>query len=611
MIKGIPSTVNDEWQLNLHKVIEYASKVHGEREIISDRRFQGGVLHNLNYRKIFHRISSFTNSLEKELNTKAGDIIGILGWNDHRYFESFFTVPSLGAVLLELNIRLILGWNDHRYFESFFTVPSLGAVLLELNIRLHPADLLYILKHTRAKGLLVDDSLLPLAEALSKEYNFDYTIIMSDKPFEEIKTNIRNAFGYEELVKSGSPNRKFEEVDEKSTAFAAFTTGTTGLPKGVFYSHRSVVLHALNISRDLKPSDVILQAVPFFHVHGWGTQFAGAITGCKQIFPGRPTVDSMVFHVHGWGTQFAGAITGCKQIFPGRPTVDSMVEHILNHKVTRTAAVPTVVLELLRRIETMDPKPNLAGLRLGIGGAEPPSALVSALAKHGIETGQGYGATETGPVVVAAVAKPEFEQLPVEEKFKRLKQGLILFGVEVKVVDPVSGEELPWDGKSVGEIWFRGPWIARSYYNDPRSAESFTSDGWWKSKDLGVIDELGYVKLVDRLKDVVKSGGEWISSIDLENFLMAHPYVREASVVGVPHPKWGERPLAVVSLKPEYQSKDKEEVKKSLLDHLSKRFAKWQLPDDIVFVDEIPKTSVGKFRKEELRNKYKDYYMKQ
>ncbi|AAY80463.1 long-chain-fatty-acid--CoA ligase [Sulfolobus acidocaldarius] len=550
MIKGIPSTVNDEWQLNLHKVIEYASKVHGEREIISDRRFQGGVLHNLNYRKIFHRISSFTNSLEKELNTKAGDIIGILGWNDHRYFESFFTVPSLGAVLLELNIRL------------------------------HPADLLYILKHTRAKGLLVDDSLLPLAEALSKEYNFDYTIIMSDKPFEEIKTNIRNAFGYEELVKSGSPNRKFEEVDEKSTAFAAFTTGTTGLPKGVFYSHRSVVLHALNISRDLKPSDVILQAVPFFHVHGWGTQFAGAITGCKQIFPGRPTVDSMV-------------------------------EHILNHKVTRTAAVPTVVLELLRRIETMDPKPNLAGLRLGIGGAEPPSALVSALAKHGIETGQGYGATETGPVVVAAVAKPEFEQLPVEEKFKRLKQGLILFGVEVKVVDPVSGEELPWDGKSVGEIWFRGPWIARSYYNDPRSAESFTSDGWWKSKDLGVIDELGYVKLVDRLKDVVKSGGEWISSIDLENFLMAHPYVREASVVGVPHPKWGERPLAVVSLKPEYQSKDKEEVKKSLLDHLSKRFAKWQLPDDIVFVDEIPKTSVGKFRKEELRNKYKDYYMKQ
>ncbi|AHC51412.1 fatty-acid-CoA ligase [Sulfolobus acidocaldarius SUSAZ] len=550
MIKGIPSTVNDEWQLNLHKIIEYASKVHGEREIISDRRFQGGLLHNLNYRKIFHRISSFTNSLEKELNAKAGDIIGILGWNDHRYFESFFTIPSLGAVLLELNIRL------------------------------HPADLLYILKHTKAKGLLVDDSLLPLAEALSKEYNFDYTIVMSDRPLEEIKTSVRNAFGYEELVKSGSPNRKFEEVDEKSTAFAAFTTGTTGLPKGVFYSHRSVVLHALNISRDLKPSDVILQAVPFFHVHGWGTQFAGAITGCKQIFPGRPTVDSMV-------------------------------EHILNHKVTRTAAVPTVVLELLRRIETMDPKPNLAGLRLGIGGAEPPSALVSALAKHGIETGQGYGATETGPVVVAAVAKPEFEQLPVEEKFKRLKQGLILFGVEVKVVDPVSGEELPWDGKSVGEIWFRGPWIAKSYHNDPRSAESFTSDGWWKSKDLGVVDPLGYVKLVDRLKDVVKSGGEWISSIDLENFLMAHPYVREASVVGVPHPKWGERPLAVVSLKPEYQSKDKEEVKKELKEHLLKRFAKWQLPDDIVFVDEIPKTSVGKFRKEELRNRYKDYYMKQ
>ncbi|WP_061980448.1 AMP-binding protein, partial [Sulfolobus acidocaldarius] len=447
MIKGIPSTVNDDWQLNIHKIIQYAGKVHGEREIISDRRSLGGKIHNLTYGKILERVSSFTNSIESELKINPGDIIGILGWNDHRYFESFFTVPSLGAVLLELNIRLILGWNDHRYFESFFTVPSLGAVLLELNIRLHPADLLYILKLTKPKGLLVDDSLLPLAEALSKEYNFDYTIIMSDKPFEEIKTNIRNAFGYEELVKSGSPNRKFDEVDEKSSALAAFTTGTTGLPKGVFYSHRSIVLHALNASRRLKISDVLLPVVPFFHVHGWGTQFAGAITGCKQIFPGRPTVDSMV-HVHGWGTQFAGAITGCKQIFPGRPTVDSMVEHILNHKVTRTGGVPTVFFELLRRIENMNPKPDLKGLVVGIGGAAAPPALVSALAKYGIEVaGNGYGATETGPGVAGGI-KPELEQLPPEERRIKAGQGYPTFGVEVELVDPVSGEELPWDGKS-------------------------------------------------------------------------------------------------------------------------------------------------------------------
>ncbi|AAY80478.1 AMP-binding protein [Sulfolobus acidocaldarius] len=550
MIKGIPSTVNDDWQLNIHKIIQYAGKVHGEREIISDRRSLGGKIHNLTYGKILERVSSFTNSIESELKINPGDIIGILGWNDHRYFESFFTVPSLGAVLLELNIRL------------------------------HPADLLYILKLTKPKGLLVDDSLLPLAEALSKEYNFDYTIIMSDKPFEEIKTNIRNAFGYEELVKSGSPNRKFDEVDEKSSALAAFTTGTTGLPKGVFYSHRSIVLHALNASRRLKISDVLLPVVPFFHVHGWGTQFAGAITGCKQIFPGRPTVDSMV-------------------------------EHILNHKVTRTGGVPTVFFELLRRIENMNPKPDLKGLVVGIGGAAAPPALVSALAKYGIEVaGNGYGATETGPGVAGGI-KPELEQLPPEERRIKAGQGYPTFGVEVELVDPVSGEELPWDGKSVGEIWIRGPWIAKSYYNDPRSAESFTSDGWWKSKDLAVIDELSHIKIVDRLKDVIKSGGEWISSIDLENFLMAHPYVREASVVGVPHPKWGERPLAIVVLKSDYENLPKDEVKRELREHLLKRFAKWQLPDDIVFVDEIPKTSVGKFRKEELRNKYRDYYMKQ
>jgi len=207
--------------------------------------------------------------------------------------------------------------------------------------------------------------------------------------------------------------------------------------------------------------------------------------------------------------------------------------------------------------------------------------------------------------------KLELQDLPEDEKFQRMKQGLITFGVEVRLVDPSSGKDLPFDGKSVGELWLRGPWVIRGYYNDPRTSQSVTPDGWWRSGDVGVIDDLGYIRLVDRLKDVIKSGGEWISSIDLENFLMTHPYVLEATVVGVPHPKWGERPLAFVVLRQEAKSKDLNEVKEELRSHLLKRFAKWQLPDDFIFLDEIPKTSVGKFKKEELRKKYQDYFMKQ
>nr|WP_230952010.1 AMP-binding protein [Sulfolobus acidocaldarius] len=480
MIDGAKSTTNDDWQLSVHKVLEYAGKVHPTTEIISDRRLQGGELHILNYGKVLDRVRSMANALEKELDVKPSDVVGIIDWNDHRFFESYFSVPSIGGVLLELNFRL------------------------------HPSDLVYIVKHTKAKGLFIDDSLLLLAQILSKEYKFDFIVVMSDKSLEEIEplkgmSLASKVYGYEELVKSHSPNRRFEEVNEKSAAYAAFTSGTTGLPKGVFYSHRSVVLHAMTVAHDMRPTDTLLQVVPMFHANGWGTPFAAAMQGCRQIYPGRPTPESLT-------------------------------DYILNYKVTRTAAVPTIIIELLKRLEKMDPKPDLKGLKISMGGQEPPSKLVSELAKYGVEVYQGYGATETSPVVSVGFSKSEIDNLPAEDKFLKMKQGLIVFGVEVKVVDPITNQELPWDGKSVGEIWIRGPWITREYYNDPRTSQSFTPDGWWRSGDVGVVDPLGYIRLVDRLKDVIKSGGEWISSIDLENFLMAHPYVREASVVGVPKP---------------------------------------------------------------------------
>ncbi|TRM96080.1 AMP-dependent synthetase, partial [Sulfolobus sp. B1] len=435
MIKGLKSTTNDDWQLNVHKLLEYAAKVHRETEIISDRRLVGGEFHVLNYGKIYKRVSTMANAFEKEMNVKAGDIVAILDWNDHRYFESLFSLPSLGATLLHLNFRL------------------------------PPSDLIYIVEHTKARGLLVDDSLLQLAQILSKSHKFDFAVVMSDKPIEEIEQlkNIRDSlprdlYGYEELIKSHSPNRKFEEIDEKTAAYAAFTSGTTGLPKGILYSHRSVILHAMAVAHDFNPKDVLLQVVPIFHANGWGTPFAATIEGCKQIYPGRFSPETIT-------------------------------NYIINYKVTRTAAVPTVVLELLRRLEKLEPKPDLRGLKIGIGGQEPPAFLVKELAKYGIEAYQGYGATETSPLVSAAVEKTsEMQQLSLDEKFFKMKQGLIVFGVEVRLVDPVSGGDLPWDGRSVGELWFRGPWIAREYFDDPRSSKSFTEDGWWRSGDVGVID---------------------------------------------------------------------------------------------------------------------------
>ncbi|MEM1627476.1 MAG: AMP-binding protein, partial [Sulfolobaceae archaeon] len=386
MKKGIPSTMNDEWQLNLHKMLEYAAKINSTTEVISDRRMQGGKVHKLNYKLIYERVCAITNALEGELDVKEGEIIGILDWNDHRYFESYYSIPSLAAVLLTLNFRL------------------------------HPNEILYIIKHCKARGLLVDESLLQLAELLSKEYKFDFIIIMSDKSIDEIKTNLSGrVYGYEELIKSHPTSRKWEEIDEKTAAIAATTSGTTGMPKVVLYSHRSITLHAMAVSKDLRPTDVTMQVVPMFHATGWGLPFAATISACKQVYPGRPTIETLV-------------------------------ENLITHKVTRTAAVPTVLLEILRRLEKMEPKPDLKGLKINVGGSEPPLSLVTKFAKYNVELQQGYGATETSPLVAFSFSKPELEVLPLEERFLRMKQGLVTFGVEVRVVDPSSGSDLPFDG---------------------------------------------------------------------------------------------------------------------------------------------------------------------
>ncbi|MFP3144325.1 MAG: long-chain-fatty-acid--CoA ligase [Caldisphaera sp.] len=547
MIRGFPSTMNDDYQLNLWRVIEYASKVHYDTEVVSYRNLQGGKVHRMNYSQVYDRVKRMSSALES-LGTNPGDRIAVLGWNDHRYYESYFSITGIGAVMLELNQRLAIN------------------------------DLDYIIKHSKAKGILIDESLLELGNALMKNNKFDFSIIMSDDPTKlsiEIKNNVYN---YEDLIKSNSPKKNYEEIDEKSAATACYTSGTTGKPKGVYYSHRSLILHGWGINGVLnfKPEDTFAAIVPMFHANGWGAHIAATMMGSKIVLPGRYTPDSLA-------------------------------NILINEGVTAAAGAPAILIPLLEVLRKMEPRPKLNNIRFVSGATEPPLALMMQLKEFGINITHAYGATETTPLVTANLPKIKIKQLSedVQIEYAR-KQGLPIFGVEVKIIDP-AGNELPWDGKSIGELIIRGPWVAKQYYNDERSRESFINN-WWKSGDAATIDENGYVKIVDRIKDLIKSGGEWISSIDLENYLMAHPAVLEASVVGVPHPKWEERPIALVVLREQYRNKNYNELEKELKEHLSKRFAKWQIPDKIFFVNEIPKSSTGKFDKKTIRSQYKNIY---
>lgn len=547
MIRGFPSTMNDDYQLNLWRVIEYASKVHYDTEVVSYRNLQGGKVHRMNYSQVYDRVKRMSSALES-LGTNPGDRIAVLGWNDHRYYESYFSITGIGAVMLELNQRLAIN------------------------------DLDYIIKHSKAKGILIDESLLELGNALMKNNKFDFSIIMSDDPTKlsiEIKNNVYN---YEDLIKSNSPKKNYEEIDEKSAATACYTSGTTGKPKGVYYSHRSLILHGWGINGviNFKPEDTFAAIVPMFHANGWGAHIAATMMGSKIVLPGRYTPDSLA-------------------------------NILINEGVTAAAGAPAILIPLLEVLRKMEPRPKLNNIRFVSGATEPPLALMMQLKEFGINITHAYGATETTPLVTANLPKIKIKQLSedVQIEYAR-KQGLPIFGVEVKIIDP-AGNELPWDGKSIGELIIRGPWVAKQYYNDERSRESFINN-WWKSGDAATIDENGYVKIVDRIKDLIKSGGEWISSIDLENYLMAHPAVLEASVVGVPHPKWEERPIALVVLREQYRNKNYNELEKELKEHLSKRFAKWQIPDKIFFVNEIPKSSTGKFDKKTIRSQYKNIY---
>jgi fatty-acyl-CoA synthase len=487
----------------------------------------------------------------------------------------------LGGVLDQLGISSdgrvgSFAWNTQRHLELWFAVPCSGRVLHTLNIRLFPEQLTYIVNHAEDEVIFVDNSLMGLLGPLLSTFStVKHLVVMNDTggDLPTVDADIQ-VHDYEALLAEAQPVQWHVE-DENQAASMCYTSGTTGNPKGAVYSHRSTFLHTFGaMAADgvgIRESDIILPVVPMFHANAWGLAHVAVATGATLVMPGP-------------------------DLSPG-----ALVDLIESERVTVAAGVPTIWMGVLDALDGRD----VSSLRaIPCGGSAVPKALSEGFrAKTGLPILQAWGMTETSPIASVCTIKSNLGNLSDEEKADiRTTVGIVSFGVEMRVVDPESLEERPWDAETSGELQVRGPWVIREYYNDDRSPESFTEDGWLKTGDVATVDSEGYIRLVDRTKDVIKSGGEWISSVELENEIMAHPSVAEAAVIGVPHPKWQERPLACVVLR-EGASLTKDE----LLEFLEPRVAKWWLPDDVQFIDAVPKTSVGKFSKKDLRAKFEDY----
>jgi fatty-acyl-CoA synthase len=529
--------------LTLKTMLERAEKYFPKKMIIS--RTESGIT-RLNYKEFGERTRRLASILER-LGVSQGDRVGTLAWNHHRHLESYFAIPCMGAVLHTINIRLSL------------------------------EQIVYIINHAEDKVLLIDPDILPLIDRVRDQLKtVEHFIVMTDHA--DLPTcSITPLYSYEVLLKEGNRWYTFpEDLDENAPLGMCYTSATTGNPKGVVYSHRGIYLHCYAIgladSLALSESDVLMPVVPMFHVNAWGLPFAAAWFGSTQVLPGP------------------------------RSNPQLLAQLIEDEKVTVTAGVPTIWLALLNELEQNNY--NMKSLRSVVcGGAAAPKGVIKAFEmKHKIPFYHAYGMTETSPVVTVSRLKSYQWKLSEEEKLDiRAKQGIVVPGLEVKVVG--ENGEVPWNGEDMGELYIRGPWIANEYYQDDRTKQSF-KDGWLHTGDLATIDEEGMIKLVDRTKDVIKSGGEWISSVDLESALMAHEAIFEAAVIAVPHPKWLERPLACVVLKDAFKNKV---TKEDLSQYLMQHFVQWWIPDDIIFLEELPKTSVGKFMKRTLREKFKNH----
>jgi fatty-acyl-CoA synthase len=497
----------------------------------------------------------------------------------HRYTYADFVVRAkkLAVALRELGLEksdrvATLAWNSYQHLEAYFGVPCAGAVLHTLNPRLSPTDIAYILNHAEDRVLLIDETMVSLLDAFGDEVDLEHVFVLSDDG-----SAPEGLESYEELL-AGADEGGFEypELEEDDAAAMCYTSGTTGRPKGAVYSHRAICLHSMASAMpdmlEVGERDVVMPVVPMFHVNAWGLPFTATLVGAKQVMPG-PHLDP-----------------------------ESLLEDLANEKVTLTAGVPTIWLGILRKLDENPGAYNLSNLRaMIIGGSAAPEAMIRAYQeRHGLRVVHAWGMTETTPLGTVCKLTSQTQSATEDEKYRiRAKQGIPGPFIEIRA----RGDEgfVPWDGESMGELEIGGPWVSGSYYGD-EDQDKFTEDGWFKTGDIVTIDPDGYVEIEDRTKDLIKSGGEWISSVALENALMAHDAVAEAAVIAIPDEKWQERPLGIVILE-----EGKSATAEELIDHLAADHPRWSLPDAIEFVDEIPRTATGKFLKRELRERYKDY----
>ena len=499
------------------------------------------------------------------------------------YGEFYGRARRLAAALTERGLKpgdrvASMMWNHSGHLEAFFGVPCAGGILHTLNLRLHPHEIAGIAKHAADRFLLIDDVLYSTYEKFRKEVSFERVIVV---PYGCTRVPV-GLVNYEELLTAAGDDFRYPAIDENDGAAMCFTSGTTGFSKGVIYSHRALVLHSFCCGLvevfGISQADTVLLVAPMFHANAWGIPFAATMLGARLVLPG-PHVDP-----------------------------ESILELMVSERVTVACGVPTVWIAVLDALEKNPSRWKFASpIKIVCGGTAPPVELIRRLDRFGLHIKHLWGMTETTPVGTSGGLRTHMRDWPEGKKYEvRSKQGWPAPFVEIRLMRPGGPEgkpeEVPWDGVSSGEIEIRGPWIAASYYESPDQAHRWTEDGWFRTGDVATMDKDAYLKIVDRAKDLVKSGGEWISSVDLENTLMGHPAVKEACVVGIPHPKWQERPLAAVVLKDGARATPEE-----LRAFLAASFAKWQLPDAFVFLDTIPRTSVGKFKKIALRQQFANW----
>jgi fatty-acyl-CoA synthase len=534
--------------LLISSLIRHADRFHGDTEIVT--RTVEGPIHRYTYRDAHRRTRQLANALAG-LGVKPGDRVATLAWNTFRHFEIYYAVSGMGAVCHTINPRLF------------------------------PEQIAYIANHAGDTHLFVDLTFVPLVEKLAAQLKTTKGFVVMTDRAHMPKTSLPDPLCYEDLLSGQSPDYPWPVFDERTASSLCYTSGTTGNPKGVLYQHRTTVLHSyaacLPDGLNLSARDVILPVVPMFHVNAWGLPYACALTGAKLVFP---------------GAGMDGA---------------SLYELFEKEKVTLSAGVPTIWMGLLAHMKASGLRFSTLNRTVIGGSACPPAMIRSFQEEYGVQVLHAWGMTEMSPLGTVCSFKAKHLALPADQRLAlQNKQGRPIYGVDMKIVDG-DGKDLPWDGKAFGDLLVRGPWILKDYFRgeggDPLRSDD-NGQGWFPTGDVATIDPDGYMQITDRSKDVIKSGGEWISSIDLENTAVAHPSVAEAAVVSVRHPKWDERPLLVVVKKPGASL-----TREELLKFYEGKVAKWWIPDDVVFVEQLPHTATGKLLKTKLRDDFKDYQL--